>query len=66
MSIDLKEYAQLAAGVYTTTQRNVLESPSGGSINGTLIADQSDGFSAGVLKNGGGHKSWGLGFSVFS
>ena len=52
MSIDTKEYAQLAARVYATTDTNVLEIPSGWSIVGTLMKDQSDGFSAGVFKKG--------------
>ena len=52
MSIDTKEYAQLAARVYATTPKNELEIPSGWSIVGTLMKDQSDGFSAGVFRKG--------------
>ena len=52
MSIDTKEYAQLAARVYATTDTNVLEIPSGWSIDCNLIKDQSDGFSAGVFRKG--------------
>ena len=52
MSIDTKEYAQLAARVYATTAANILVRPSGWDIDGELIKDQSDGFSAGVFKKG--------------
>ena len=52
MSIDTKEYAQLAARVYATTDTNVLEIPSGWSIDCNLIKDQSDGFSADVFRKG--------------
>ena len=51
MNIDIKEYAQLAAGVYATTPNNVLENPSGWTPD-QLIKDQFDGFSAGVFKKG--------------
>ena len=55
MNIDIKEYAQLAAGVYATTPNNVLENPSGWTPD-QLIKDQSDGFSAGVFEKRQRHR----------
>ncbi len=46
MTTETKEYAQLAARVYKTTDANKLESPPGWETL-ELIPDLSDGFSAG-------------------
>ena len=52
MTIEVKEYAQLAASVYATTPANELKRPTGWTIVGELIKDQTDGFSAGVFQKG--------------
>lgn len=49
MTIETKEYAQLAAYVYAVTPKNVLEKPPGWEQL-ELIPDQGDGFSAGVFR----------------
>ncbi len=49
MTIETKEYAQLAAMVYTTTDANKLAPPPGWEPL-ELIPDLSDGFSAGVFR----------------
>lgn len=49
MTTETKEYAQLAAFVYKTTDANKLEVPLGWAQL-DLIPDLSDGFSAGVFR----------------
>ena len=51
MTIKVEEYAQLAARVYSATEKNILEIPRYWTIdpNKGLITDESDGFSAGVF-----------------
>ncbi len=49
MTTETKEYAQLAARVYKTTDANKLESPFGWETL-EIIPDPSDGFSAGVFR----------------